>query len=105
MAAPVGAVMMPTARGYFGSGFLRDASNSPSAASFRLSASNAANRSPAPSFCIVRTLKVNCPRCTQSVTFPSAVTFWPFSGVKPSEAASLRHIAAETAAPSSLIEK
>ena len=97
--------MMPTVRGYLGSGFLRDASNSPSAASLRLSSSNAANRSPAPSFRIERTLKVYCPRWTQSVTLPSAVTFCPFSGVKPSEETSLLHITAETAAPSSLMEK
>ena len=35
----------------------------------------------------------------------SSAAFATFSGVKPSEAASLRHMTAETAAPSSLIEK
>ena len=48
IAAPVSEVATPMVRGSMGISRLRAGSNSPSAASFFLSASNLANRSPCP---------------------------------------------------------
>ena len=48
MTAPVGEVMTPTTAGMAGRGFLRPASNRPSAARRALSRSSCASRAPAP---------------------------------------------------------
>ncbi len=76
-AAPVGEVTRPITAGNLGRGRLRAGSNSPSASSLRLSASNFAWSNPAPAACTVCTLSWYCPRASYTVSAPRTCTCIP----------------------------
>ena len=97
IAAPVGLVTTPIARGKRGRAFLAPGSNNPSARSFSTSWRKANSSAPAPLGVISSTYICSCPRTSYTSTCPATTTSRPSVGVNFSREARLRNIAASIA--------
>ena len=99
--APEGEVMTPTTAGSMGQVFLRDASNRPSAASRRRSASMRASSAPAPAYSSFSTTSWYLLRSPCVVSRPVAITSMPSSGFMPRRATALFQVTASMQPPPS----